>query len=139
MSLSVGSGSATLVTNSDTKIGLAAHWNTTEWGLYGDGGGTEAFFGAGATLQAQTALDPLHPGARGRPPRLADGFTGETNNLTLTSTPALGSQPAPAMASRQTDGTPGTASCAVAAGQPDTLLAGQELTAGAPTNGTRRW
>jgi hypothetical protein len=133
VSLSVGSGSATLVTNSDSKIGLAAHWNTTEWGVYGDGGGSEAFFGSGTTLQAQTALTATSSGA---PTCLAEGFTGETNNLTLTSTPALGSQPTPTMASRQTDGNPATASCAVAAGQPDTLLAGQELTGGQSlTNG----
>jgi hypothetical protein len=113
VSLSVGSGQATSVTNSDSEIGLAAHWNTTEWGLYGDGGGTEAYFGANTTLQAQTALTATSSAA---PSCLAQGFTGETNNLTLTSTPALGTESSPTMASRQTDGTTGTANCSVASG-----------------------
>jgi hypothetical protein len=31
VSLSVGSGQATLVTNSDSEVDLAAAWNSTEW------------------------------------------------------------------------------------------------------------
>ena len=42
-------------------------------------------------------------------------FTVEGNALKLAKTAAIGSQPSPTMASKQTDGTPGTASCAVAA------------------------
>src|SRR5262249_55027868 len=56
VSLAVGSGRATSVTNSDSKIDLAAFWNTTEWGVYGDGGGSEANFGTNTTLQAQTVI-----------------------------------------------------------------------------------
>jgi hypothetical protein len=113
VSLSAGSGQATSVTNSDTMVDLAAYWNTTEWGVYGDGSGSAADFGANTTLQAQTALTATSSAA---PSCLAEGFTGETNNLSLTSTPALGTQSTPTMASAQTDGTPGTASCSVAAG-----------------------
>jgi hypothetical protein len=112
VALSTG-GQATSVTNADNEIDLAGHWNTTEWGVYGDGSGSAADFGANTTLQAQTALTATSSAA---PSCLAEGFTGETNNLSLTSTPALGTQSTPTMASRQTDGTTGTASCAVAAG-----------------------
>jgi hypothetical protein len=112
VTLSVGSGQATLVTGKDTKLGLAARWNTTQWGVYGDGGGSEAYFGANTTLEAQTALTATTSSA---PACVMEGFTGETNNLNLTSTPALGSEPSPTMASKQTNGTTGTASCAVAA------------------------
>ena len=55
VSLSIGSGHATSVTNSDSKIDLATFWNTAEWGVYGDGGGSEANFGANTTLEAQTS------------------------------------------------------------------------------------
>jgi hypothetical protein len=110
VSLSVGSGQAKSVTGLDSVLDLAPHWNTTEWGVYGDGGGGEAVFGSGTTLQAQTALTATSASS---PSCLAEGFTGETNNLTLTSTPALATQPAPTMASLQTDGTAGAASCAV--------------------------
>ena len=111
VSLSVGSGHATSVTNSDSKIDLAAFWNTAEWGVYGDGGGSEANFGSSTTLQAQTGLTATSNSA---PTCVQEGFTGETNNLKLASTPALGSEPSPTMASRQTNGSSGTASCAVA-------------------------
>lgn len=111
VSLSVGSGQATAVTNSDSEVDLASYWNTTEWGVFGDGGGGEAFFNANTTLEAQTVLKATTSSA---PACVSEGFTGETNNLTLTTTPALGSETSPTMASEQTDGTAGTASCAVA-------------------------
>jgi hypothetical protein len=110
-SLSVGSGQATLVTGKDTKVDLAAFWNTTEWGVFGDGGGSEAVFGANTSLEALTALTATSSGA---PTCVKEGFTGETSNLKLASTPALGSEPSPTMGSRQTNGSTGTASCAVA-------------------------
>jgi len=112
VSLSVGSGTATSVTGKDSKIDLAAYWNTTEWGVYGDGGGSEAVFGANTSLEAQTALTASSGSTA--PTCVSEGFTGETNNLSLASTPALGSEPSPTMASRQTNGSTGTASCAVA-------------------------
>jgi hypothetical protein len=112
LSLSVGSGQATLVTNSDSEIDLASHWNTTEWGVFGDAGGGEAYFGTDTTLEAQTALTATSSSA---PTCIKEGFTGETNNLKLAHTPALGSESSPTMASKQTNGTTGTASCATAA------------------------
>jgi hypothetical protein len=93
-------------------VDLAPHWNTTEWDVFGDAGGGEAYFGSANTLEAQTALKGTSPAA---PKCVKEGFTGETNNLKLASTPALGSEPSPTMASRQTDGSAGTASCAVKA------------------------
>ena len=113
VSLSVGSGQAVSVTGKDTKVGLASFWNTTEWGVYGNGGGSAANFGSSNTLEAQTALTSSGSGA---PSCVKEGFTGETNNLKLAATPALGSESSPTMASEQTNGTSGTASCAVAAG-----------------------
>jgi len=112
VSLSIGSGTAISVSNRDSEVDLAAAWNTTEWGVYGDAGGGEAFFGTNTTLQAQTALTATRSGA---PTCVKEGFTGETNNLKLASTPALGAEPSPTMASKQTNGTSGTASCAVKA------------------------
>jgi hypothetical protein len=113
VSLAIGSGTATLVSAKDTKIDLAKFWNTTEWGIYGDGGGSGATFSANASLEAETAITDS-AGAKA-PTCVKEGFTGETNNLKLAKTPALGSQPSPTMGSKQTDGTPGTPSCAVAA------------------------
>jgi hypothetical protein len=112
VSLSLGSGQATTVTANDSTIDLAVNWNTTEWGVFGDGGGSEAYFGANTSLEAQTALTASSGSSA--PSCVSEGFTGETNNLNLTATPALGSESSPTMASEQTNGTSGTASCAVA-------------------------
>jgi hypothetical protein len=112
VTMSVGSGTATTVTGKDTKIDLAKFWNTTEWGVYGDGGGSGATFSANASLEAETAITATSHTA---PKCVKEGFTGETNNLKLASTPALGSVSSPTMASRQTDGSAGTASCRTAA------------------------
>jgi hypothetical protein len=113
VSLSVGSGQATLVNAKDTKIHLAKFWNTTEWGVFGDGSGGAANFSAGTSLEAQTALTASS--GNKAPTCVKEGFTGETNNLKLAKTPALGSEPSPTMASKQTNGSTGTASCATAA------------------------
>jgi hypothetical protein len=79
VSLSVG-GSATAVSNRDSKIHLAKFWNTTEWGVFGDGNGSAAIFGSNTTLEAQTALTATSKSA---PTCVKEGFTGETNNLSL--------------------------------------------------------
>jgi hypothetical protein len=112
VSLSVGSGQATTVTAPDTTVDLASYWNTTEWGVFGDGGGGEAVFGSKTSLEAQTALTASSGSAA--PSCVSEGFTGETNNLTLTATPALGSESSPTMGSEQTNSAAGSASCAVA-------------------------
>jgi hypothetical protein len=108
----VSGGHATMATGKDSKVALAPHWNTTEWGVYGDGGRGVANFGASNTLEAVTKLKATSSSA---PTCIEEGFTGETNNLTLAATPALGSESSPTMASKQTDGAAGTASCAVKA------------------------
>ena len=79
--------------------------------MFGDGGGSEAFFGKSNTLEAVTKLTATSSSA---PTCISDGFTAETNNLKLAATPTLGSESSPTMGSKQTDGTAGTASCAVA-------------------------
>lgn len=108
----INGGKATRATGKDTKIDLAAHWNTTEWDLFGDGGGGEAFFGKNTTLEAVTTITATSSAA---PSCVVDGFTAETNNLSLAATPALGSAASPTIGTKQTNGTTGTASCATAA------------------------
>src|SRR6202034_2853762 len=109
--LSNTSAEASTASNSDSKLDLAAVWNTTEWGAFGDAGGAQANFGSDSTLEAQTTLKAtsLSP-----PKCVKEGFTGETNNLDLTKTPAIGSEPFPTMVSKQTNSTAKKASCAVA-------------------------
>ena len=113
VTMSVASGQATTVTAPDSVVDLASFWNTSEWGVYGDADGSEAFFGADNTLEAVTTLTSTSSSA---PSCVQEGFTGETNNLDLTATPALGTESSPTMASTQTSGSTSSASCAAAAG-----------------------
>ncbi len=108
VTLSSTSG-ASSASNSDSMLDLSAVWNTTEWGAFGDAGGAEANFGADSTLEAQTTFQATSSSA---PTCVDEGFTGETNNLDLTKTKALGTETSPTMASKQTNGTVKTASCA---------------------------
>ena len=104
-------GKATLVSNTDSVLGLAGSWNTAEFNVFGDGSGGEAYFGAKTTLESQTALTVSKPGA---PSCLKQGFTAETNNLNFTHTPVLGAEPSPTVAFEQTNAAASGASCATA-------------------------
>jgi hypothetical protein len=98
------------VSNADSQVSLATAWNQTEWGVFGDGGGGAANFGANTTLEPETTIVSNSPAA---PTCTANaGTTGETNNLTLSTTPALGSSTSGMIGSLQTNANPGTASCA---------------------------
>jgi hypothetical protein len=113
VTLSTTGGSASTASNNDSKLDLAAFWNTTEWGVFGDAGGGQANFSAKATLEAVTTLTTSKAGA---PTCVAnDGTTGETNNLKFNHTPAITSASSPTMASSQTDGAVKKPSCAVKA------------------------
>lgn len=111
VSLSDG-GTASKVVTKDSKLDLASFWNTTEWDVFGDGSGSQAKFGAHTTLEPVTTLVGTSNAA---PSCVAEGFTGETNNLTLTGTPALGKVKSPTMGDEQTNGSTTAANCATAA------------------------
>jgi hypothetical protein len=106
-----GSGTASMTVNKDTVVDVAKFWNTTEWGVFGSGGGNQANFPKKSTLEPQTVLT-----ATGTLSCVEEGFTGETNNLSLTSTPSLGTTSSPTMASKQTNNGAKNASCATAQG-----------------------
>ena len=106
--LTTGSGQAAELTNSDSVLDVAARWNTTEWGVFGRNDGSEANFGSNTTLEAQTVLQSDSTSATCAP----GGFTGETTNLSLTGTSAIGPSPGLTMGSLQTNGAPSDPSCA---------------------------
>jgi hypothetical protein len=68
------------VTESDSTVDLAASWNTAEFNVFGDGGGSEATFNTGATLVVQTNVAN---GTTTAPSCGTSGTTAETNSLTL--------------------------------------------------------
>jgi hypothetical protein len=104
-------GAASVASNSDSKLDLSGYWDATEWGVVGDAGGGQANFSAKATLEAVTTLKATGTLSCEK----NAGTTAETNNLKFTHTPAITSASSPTMASKQTDGTTSSPSCAVKA------------------------
>jgi hypothetical protein len=77
----------------DTITDLSTAWNGAEYNIVGDGGGTEAVFNKGASIEIRIGVDDHSTTA---PKCIANGgTTGETNNLTLGKCKATsGSEPA---------------------------------------------
>ena len=71
----------------DAMIDLAGNWNTAEFNLFGDGGGSEAVLNAGTTIKVEVQLQD---GATTAPTCITDGFTLESNNLGLNTCKATG-------------------------------------------------
>jgi len=64
----------------DDELSLAQGWKLAEFGIFGDGGGSDATFNAGATMAVRTTVDD---GTTNAPTCALEGFTSETNNLNL--------------------------------------------------------
>ena len=126
VTLSFG-GEATLVSNADSVVDLAPNWNTAEFGVFGDGGGGQANFGANTTLEAQTTLSDSSLSA---PTCEEEGFTAETTNLSLTNTPTIGTQGLPTIVSEQTNASPTTPSCAAGPGSTTATTVSTSLSGG---------
>jgi hypothetical protein len=105
-------------TDPDSMLGLAANWDTAEFGVFGDSYGSQANFSPGTDLKVRVTP---HNGTTMAPSCLLVGLTGESNNLTLATPPALAMGASPAMVSEQTS-VPGSAGCAAASGFGDTHL-----------------
>ena len=90
----------------DSMINLAQHWNAVEWNVFGDCCLFQAAFSGGSTIVVNTSVNG---GAVAT--CVQEGFTGETNNLSLVGTPARDSTP-PAIMFTQSNAAGGTpASC----------------------------
>jgi hypothetical protein len=110
-------GGTLFATNNDSELTLAAAWQDAEFNIVGDGNSSEATFNAGSTVTVHTTV---HNGTTHAPTCVLEGFTAETNSLTLVGTAASGVLPAPAIVFNQTNVTPFTASsCAAADGTGD--------------------
>ena len=101
-----------VVTSPDNIVTLANYWTTAEFAVVGDCCDFSANFNPNSSIAVRATV---HNGVTSAPNCVVAGFTGETNNLNLVSTPAIGTQAAPTILSSQTS-VAGTASCAVAAG-----------------------
>ncbi len=81
------------VQNEDSVVHLAQGWQEAEFNVFGDGNGTEANFNSGSTIVVRTSVDYGSPNA---PSCVAQGFTGETNNLSFGTAPAAHAEELPA-------------------------------------------
>jgi hypothetical protein len=103
----------------DNSVSAAAGWNVSEFCIVGDGGGGQANFNSGASINTRTQINY---GGTDAPICVAEGFTGETNNLDFPPTPPGKTPPGPAVL--VTESTTGgvSANCATATTVGDTHL-----------------
>jgi hypothetical protein len=88
---------------------LSQHWNAVEWNVVGDCCGFEANFSAGSRLVVNTNVNGGSAATC-----VQEGFTGETNNLSLVATAFQHSTP-PATVFTQSNAGGGAPSCIFAA------------------------
>jgi hypothetical protein len=113
------SGSNATAANNDSILNLAAGWKGIEFIIVGDCCSSQANFNAGSTIVVRTTT---HSGTENAPNCVLEGFTGETNNLNLVGTAAVGTGAAPAIVSKQSNAPGSVASCTTANGVGDTHL-----------------
>jgi hypothetical protein len=107
----------------DNAVNAAAGWKAAEWNVFGDagnnsGGGT-ASFNAGASIVPRTRI--IY-GARTAPNCVAQGFTGEMNNLSFGPTAPTATVPGPAVIFEESIAGGATSNCAAASTIGDTHL-----------------
>jgi hypothetical protein len=118
-SYSFSTGNTIYAGTGDNSVHAAAGWNTAEFCIVGPGGGSQANFNSGSKIFTRTKIVY---GGKDPPNCVAQGFTGETNNLSFGPTKPLPSQPGPAVLVEESSAGQDPASCAVATSVGDTHL-----------------
>ena len=101
--------------DNDVIPDLASNWSAAEFNVFGDGGGGQAVFSGTTSITVRTQVDT---GVNILPTCVVEGWTLETNNLNLVSTPAIEpkKQYPSIIFNESNSGAP--ASCATALGDP---------------------
>jgi hypothetical protein len=82
VAMSVG-GTIYSYTMGSSLVRLYANWNTAEFGIFGGSGNSSRYdFNSNSSIVVQTLTDTVTP-TTSAPACVIDGYTGETNNLTL--------------------------------------------------------
>lgn len=99
---------------SNPNLGLSGNWNTTEFNIFGDGGGSSATFNPGATVGVITRINNGTTNAPSCTQTKPSVYTAETNSLTLVSPccPVGGASPG-IVYLESSASPPPTANCAV--------------------------
>jgi hypothetical protein len=122
-SVTVMDGGTAYARTGDNAVNAAVGWNVAEFNIFGDGGnsagGGQASFNAGSTVVPRPRV---LSGSTAAPTCVAQGFTGETNNLNFgTPAPAVG-PPGPALFFKENTAGGATTNCAAATSVGDTHL-----------------
>ncbi len=95
---------------------LASNWGDAEFNVFGDGGSGQAVFNSGSTLVVRTQVETTMNIA---PDCVINGWTAETNNLTLVSSPTIDPQSQfPAIIFNESNASATPQSCSTSVGDP---------------------
>jgi hypothetical protein len=122
-SVSVTVATTVYSVNGDNSVVLSAGWDTAEFGVFGYGGNSDgagsATFNNGSTIVPRTRI---FYGGTAAPNCVAQGFTGETNNLSFGPMAPGATAPGPAVISTQSNAGGAVSNCAAATSVGDTHL-----------------
>jgi len=103
---------ATSISNTD-PVQLSQNWNTAEFNVFGDAFSTVANFNAGAKIVVNLTVNN---GTLNAPTCIENSFTNETNNLSLSNTPAIGMSTSPEISFIEQSSPVSPASCSTSGG-----------------------
>lgn len=118
-SVTMFAGNSAFTATGDNAVNAAADWTIAEFNVVGDGGGGEATFNSGSAVTVHTRT--IY-GGRAAPTCVAQGFTGETNNLSFGPSSPAASQPGPAVEFNESSAGGAASDCAAATTIGDTHL-----------------
>jgi hypothetical protein len=119
-SVTLTSGSTVYSATGDNAVNAAAGWTVAEFTVVGDAGGGQANFNSGSTVVPRARV--IY-GSNGPPNCVAQGFTGETNNLSFGPTAPSAAPPGPALSFTESSAGGALSNCAAATTVGDTHLA----------------
>ena len=122
-SVTMSTGANVYTATGDNSVNAANGWTIAEFNIFGAGGssagGGQANFNAGASVNTRTEI--IY-GGNAAPNCVAQGFTGETNNLSFGPTAPAATGPGPAVIFTESIAGGAVANCAAAATIGDTHL-----------------
>jgi hypothetical protein len=122
-SVTLSTGSNLYSVTGDNSVNAAQGWEAAEFNVFGAGGnssgGGEATFNSGSEIVPRVRI---FYGGTAAPICTAQGFTGETNNLSFGPTPPAASQPGPATIFTESSGGGAVSNCAASVSVGDTHL-----------------
>lgn len=117
-SVTLAVGGTLYAVTGDDSVNAAAGWTIADFAIVGNAGGGQANFNNGASFVERTRISY---GGSTPPNCVAQGFTGETNNLRFGPNKPAPSAPGPALLDQQSDAG-GVASCTLSTSVGDTHL-----------------